>query len=49
MTTISSASAAFTGKDPGNRLYGPVPDVTEQSGYEAEHPKRVGFLSLIHI
>lgn len=45
MTTISSASAAFTGRDPGNRLYGPVPDVTEQSGYDEEHPKRVGFFT----
>jgi len=43
--TISSASAAFTGRDPGNRLYGPVPDVTEQAGYEPEHPKRVGFFT----
>ncbi|MDK3257124.1 4Fe-4S dicluster domain-containing protein [Blastococcus capsensis] len=43
--TISSASAAFTGNDPGNRLYGPVPDVTGQSGYEADHPKRVGFFT----
>lgn len=43
--TISSASAAFTGRDPGNRLYGPVPDVTEQSGYEDGHPKRVGFFT----
>ena len=45
MTTISSASAAFTGRDPGNRLYGPVPDVSEQSGYVEEHPKRVGFFT----
>ncbi|RBY74799.1 ferredoxin [Blastococcus sp. TF02-09] len=45
MTTISSASAAFTGRDPGNRLYGPVPDVTEQAGYVEEHPKRVGFFT----
>src|SRR3954468_14294183 len=43
--TISSASAAFTGRDPGNRLYGPVPDVTEQAGYVDEHPKRVGFFT----
>ncbi|MFL5941544.1 MAG: 4Fe-4S dicluster domain-containing protein [Gaiellaceae bacterium] len=43
--TISSASAAFTGRDPGNRLYGPVPDVSEQAGYEPEHPKRVGFFT----
>jgi formate dehydrogenase iron-sulfur subunit len=45
VTAISSASAAFTGRDPGNRLYGPVPDVTEQSGYVEEHPKRVGFFT----
>lgn len=45
MTSISSVSAAFTGRDSGNRLYGPVPDVTEQSGYEEEHPKRVGFFT----
>jgi formate dehydrogenase iron-sulfur subunit len=45
MTSISSASAAFTGHDPGNRLYGPVPDVTEQSGYVEEHPARVGFFT----
>jgi len=45
MTTISSATAAFTGRDPGNRLYGPVPDVSEQAGYVEEHPKRVGFFT----
>jgi len=45
MTTISSATAAFTGRDTGNRLYGPVPDVSEQSGYVEEHPKRVGFFT----
>ncbi|MBN1091236.1 4Fe-4S dicluster domain-containing protein [Blastococcus sp. TML/M2B] len=45
MTSISSVSAAFTGRDRGNRLYGPVPDVTEQSGYAEEHPKRVGFFT----
>jgi len=45
VTTISSASAAFTGNDPGNRLFGPVPDVTEQAGYADEHPKRVGFFT----
>jgi formate dehydrogenase iron-sulfur subunit len=43
--TISSVGAAFTGNDPGNRLYGPVPDVTGQSGYEEDHPKRVGFFT----
>lgn len=45
MTSISSVSAAFTGRDPSNRLYGPVPDVSEQSGYVEEHPKRVGFFT----
>ena len=45
MTSISSASAAFTGRDSGNRLYGPLPDVTEQAGYEEEHPTRVGFFT----
>ena len=43
--TISSVGAAFTGNDPGNRLYGPVPDVTGQAGYEEDHPKRVGFFT----
>jgi formate dehydrogenase iron-sulfur subunit len=43
--TISSVGAAFTGHDPGNRLYGPVPDVTGQAGYEDEHPERVGFFT----
>ncbi|MGR7024915.1 4Fe-4S dicluster domain-containing protein [Geodermatophilus sp. URMC 62] len=45
MTTISSASAAFTGNDPENRLFGPVPDVTGQSGYDTDHPARVGFFT----
>ncbi|MGY1652017.1 4Fe-4S dicluster domain-containing protein [Geodermatophilus sp. SYSU D01119] len=45
MTTISSASAAFTGNDPENRLFGPVPDVTGQSGYDSDHPARVGFFT----
>ncbi|MCF6745232.1 4Fe-4S dicluster domain-containing protein [Blastococcus sp. KM273128] len=43
--TISSASPAFTGRDPDNRLYGPLPDVTAEAGYEEEHPKRVGFFT----
>ena len=43
--TISSASPAFTGKDPANRLYGPLPDVQADAGYEPEHPKRVGFFT----
>ncbi|GAB3196561.1 4Fe-4S dicluster domain-containing protein [Geodermatophilus arenarius] len=45
MTPISSASAAFTGHDPENRLYGPVPDVTGQAGYDPDHPARVGFFT----
>jgi formate dehydrogenase iron-sulfur subunit len=45
MTSVSSASPAFTGKDPQNRLYGPLPDVTGEAGYEAGHPKRVGFFT----
>ena len=45
MTSISSASAAFTGHDPENRLFGPVPDVTGQAGYETDHPARVGFFT----
>ena len=36
--TISSASPAFTGKDPANRLYGPLPDVQADAGYVPEHP-----------
>ncbi|MGY1886122.1 MULTISPECIES: 4Fe-4S dicluster domain-containing protein [unclassified Blastococcus] len=43
--TISSASPAFTGRDPENRLFGPLPDVTAEAGYEEEHPKRVGFFT----
>ncbi|RBY84498.1 4Fe-4S dicluster domain-containing protein [Blastococcus sp. TF02A-30] len=43
--TISSASPAFTGRDPENRLFGPLPDVTQEAGYEPEHPKRVGFFT----
>jgi formate dehydrogenase iron-sulfur subunit len=43
--TISSASPAFTGRDPENRLFGPLPDVTEEAGYADAHPKRVGFFT----
>ncbi|MGY1723831.1 4Fe-4S dicluster domain-containing protein [Blastococcus sp. SYSU DS0533] len=43
--TISSASPAFTGRDPENRLFGPLPDVTAEAGYEEQHPKRVGFFT----
>ncbi|MEI4272839.1 4Fe-4S dicluster domain-containing protein [Klenkia sp. LSe6-5] len=45
MSQISSASPAFTGHDPENRLYGPLPDVTGEAGYEADHPARVGFFT----
>ncbi len=45
MTTVSSASPAFTGNDPANRLYGPLPDVSADAGYDEEHPKRVGFFT----
>jgi formate dehydrogenase iron-sulfur subunit len=45
MTSISSASPAFTGNDPQNRLFGPLPDVQGEAGYEADHPKRVGFFT----
>ncbi|CCG03910.1 4Fe-4S dicluster domain-containing protein [Blastococcus saxobsidens] len=45
MTPISSASAALTGQDPENRLFGPVPDVTGDRGYGDDHPARVGFFT----
>ncbi|SEP22622.1 4Fe-4S dicluster domain-containing protein [Trujillonella endophytica] len=45
MTSISSASPAFTGKDPHNRLFGPLPDVTAEAGYDEDHPARVGFFT----
>ena len=45
MTSVSSASPAFTGKDPEHRLFGPLPDVQEEAGYDAGHPKRVGFFT----
>jgi formate dehydrogenase iron-sulfur subunit len=44
MTSISSLSAAFSGRDPDHQLFGPVPDRTGQS-YTDEHPKRVGFFT----
>jgi formate dehydrogenase iron-sulfur subunit len=43
MTTVSSASPGLTGKK--NRLFGPLPDVQEEAGYEPDHPKRVGFFT----
>ena len=45
MTSISSASPAFTGRDPDNRLFGPLPDVQGEAGYEEDHPARVGFFT----
>ncbi|MFP5370777.1 MAG: 4Fe-4S dicluster domain-containing protein [Actinomycetes bacterium] len=45
MTTVSSASPAFTGNDPQNRLFGPLPDVAAEAGYAEEHPPRVGFFT----
>ena len=45
MTSISSASPAFTGRDPDNRLFGPLPDVQAEAGYEEDHPARVGFFT----
>jgi formate dehydrogenase iron-sulfur subunit len=47
VTAVSSASPAFESeKDRStNRLFGPVPDVTFQSGYEDDHPARVGFFT----
>jgi formate dehydrogenase iron-sulfur subunit len=35
----------FSGNDPGHRLFGPVPDVAGSSGYEEDHPARVGFFT----
>jgi formate dehydrogenase iron-sulfur subunit len=45
VTSISSASPAFTGNDPEHRLYGPLPDVQAEAGYEPDHPARVGFFT----
>jgi formate dehydrogenase iron-sulfur subunit len=45
MTSISSASPAWTGRDPEHRLYGPLPDVQGESGYDGDHPARVGFFT----
>jgi formate dehydrogenase iron-sulfur subunit len=47
MTAISSASAGIgTGADGSqNRLYGPLPDVQGEAGYEVDHPARVGFFT----
>jgi formate dehydrogenase iron-sulfur subunit len=45
VTSISSASPAFTGRDPDNRLFGPLPDVQDEAGYDGDHPARVGFFT----
>ncbi|MGY2067592.1 4Fe-4S dicluster domain-containing protein [Blastococcus sp. SYSU DS0619] len=45
MTSISSASPGLSGKDPSNRLFGPLPDVSADAGYVEEHPARVGFFT----
>jgi formate dehydrogenase iron-sulfur subunit len=45
MTFVSSASPALTGKDPENRLFGPLPEVQKVDGYEPDHPPRVGFFT----
>ncbi|MEX5720564.1 4Fe-4S dicluster domain-containing protein [Geodermatophilus maliterrae] len=42
---MSSASPAFTGRDPDNRLFGPLPDVQHEAGYDGDHPARVGFFT----
>ena len=45
MTTVSSASPALKENDPKNRLFGPLPDVQAEAGYEPDHPARVGFFT----
>src|SRR4051812_29803901 len=45
MTTVSSASPGLGGPGTGNRLYGPLPDVQAEAGYEPDHPARVGFFT----
>src|ERR1700712_5825408 len=45
MTTVSSASPGLDGSGSANRLYGPLPDVQAEAGYEADHPARVGFFT----
>ncbi len=45
MTTVSSASPGLKENDPGNRLFGPLPDVQAVDGYDADHPPRVGFFT----
>ncbi len=45
MTTVSSVSPGLTGKHRQNRLFGPLPDVQGEAGYEEDHPARVGFFT----
>jgi formate dehydrogenase iron-sulfur subunit len=45
VTTVSSASPALKQNGPGNRLFGPLPDVQADAGYVEEHPPRVGFFT----
>ncbi|SNT02627.1 formate dehydrogenase iron-sulfur subunit [Geodermatophilus pulveris] len=46
MTTVSSASPGLSGDGRSkNRLYGPLPDVQEEAGYDSDHPARVGFFT----
>lgn len=45
MTTVSSASPGLAPADRTNRLFGPLPDVAAEAGYEDGHPARVGFFT----
>src|SRR5919112_2651226 len=45
MTSVSSASPAFTAGERSNRLFGPLPDVQGEAGYDGDHPARVGFFT----
>src|SRR5215218_5242966 len=45
MTAVSSASPSLNGSGAANRLYGPLPDVQGEAGYEPDHPARVGFFT----
>jgi formate dehydrogenase iron-sulfur subunit len=45
VTTVSSASPGLDGTGSKNRLYGPLPDVQAEAGYEEDHPARVGFFT----
>jgi formate dehydrogenase iron-sulfur subunit len=45
VTTVSSVGRALSGDDPRHTLYGPVPDVTGDSGYAGDHPARLGFFT----